>query len=645
MSEADFARTMRERSEAQARAASATPAPGPTPAVAPEPREEAQAPTLVPAPQPAPTAPEPREAQRPPLVLDDIRDLETREQVRRFIERGTEGTDSTPEQAARLVCCALVAAGWTDAKINALITDAALPISRHFRAGDGNPERKAKLFIGEARRCPIKVELSENDWVENGRRFRAAVMPNLLRSQEAFYDWHHTGGVYREISNDTLCSRVGKFLDAATLRKKDGDSFKLVPYQPNNQDVAEHVGAIKRLTHMDRVDCEPPLWLDGRAEPNAAECLAFPNCVLHLPTGKTCDTSPSFFTVNACDFNFDPNAPEPALWLETLSQYFPANEGGAAPTALLQEIMGWAISADRRMHKIPFVHGPGRSGKGTINTTVQKLVGKGNFASPTLSSLGDKFGLEPILHKKIAIISDMKIGRKADPDEIVQNLKRISGGDSVSVGRKFKGAWEGRLGCGFIIFSNDLPTLQDASGAFAERCVILNMTKDFNAHPNLSLEFQLEPELPGILNWAIEGYRRLRLQGHFSETEEGRDSKSTLALAGSPIKSFVADRCILNPTMSADKVAAYTAWKVWCEREGRLAGSKDRFTTMLTGAFPGRVRAKRAGSVGAREQVYEGLGLKNSTVSDLLGTDARQDGTGGQPPEPREADDEPAIPF
>jgi len=98
-------------------------------------------------PAPGQPAPEPREGARQPLVLDDIRDLETREQVRRFIERGTDGTDSTPEQGARFVCCELISAGWPDARINALVIDAALPISRFFREGGGDPERRAKYFI------------------------------------------------------------------------------------------------------------------------------------------------------------------------------------------------------------------------------------------------------------------------------------------------------------------------------------------------------------------------------------------------------------------------------------------------------------------------------------------------------------------
>ena len=59
--------------------------------------------------------------------------------------------------------------------------------------------------------------------------------------------------------------------------------------------------------------------------------------------------------------------------------------------------------------------GPKRSGKGTIARVLRKLIGERNVAGPTLSSLGGPFGLQPLLGKSGAIISDARQGDARTP--------------------------------------------------------------------------------------------------------------------------------------------------------------------------------------------------------------------------------------
>jgi len=61
----------------------------------------------------------------------------------------------------------------------------------------------------------------------------------------------------------------------------------------------------------------------------------------------------------------------------------------------------------------------------------------------------------------------MRIGNKTDHAAIAENLLRISGGDTVTIDRKYKAAWTGRLPTRFLILSNELPHLADASTALA----------------------------------------------------------------------------------------------------------------------------------------------------------------------------------
>jgi hypothetical protein len=52
-------------------------------------------------------------------------------------------------------------------------------------------------------------------------------------------------------------------------------------------------------------------------------------------------------------------------------------------------------------------------------------------------------------------------------------LLNIIGRDTVSVGQKYREAWQGRLAMKVIITSNEVPNLQDAGGVLASRFIKL----------------------------------------------------------------------------------------------------------------------------------------------------------------------------
>ena len=68
--------------------------------------------------------------------------------------------------------------------------------------------------------------------------------------------------------------------------------------------------------------------------------------------------------------------------------------------------------------------GPKRGGKGTIARVLTSMVGRHNVAGPTLASLGTNFGLQDLIGKPVAVISDARIGSKSDASLIAENSYR-----------------------------------------------------------------------------------------------------------------------------------------------------------------------------------------------------------------------------
>lgn len=230
---------------------------------------------------------------------------------------------------------------------------------------------------------------------------------------------------------------------------------------------------------------------------------------------------------------------------------------------------------------------PPRSGKGTIARIIEQLVAKANYAGIALGSLGERFGLEPLIGKLVAVVTDGRLGTRTDKGALVEKVLSISGEDSVQIDRKNKSHWEGHLPTRFFIHTNLVPNLPDASGAFVSRFIVLTTAVTFVGREDPNLGEQLKAELPGILLWAIEGWRRLHERGRFVQPSSAAHALDMFADISSPIRAFVEEWCEVSPDLRCDKDKLYKDWCDWNVREGRISFlSKDQFCAQIYAAYP-----------------------------------------------------------
>jgi putative DNA primase/helicase len=170
------------------------------------------------------------------------------------------------------------------------------------------------------------------------------------------------------------------------------------------------------------------------------------------------------------------------------------------------------LSGRTDLHKIMLLIGPTRSGKGTIARILTALIGAANPAGPTLASLGTNFGLSPLLGKPLAVVSDARLG-SGNEHQVVERLLSISGEDMLTVDRKYREPWTGKLPTRFLVLSNELPRFGDASGAIPNRFIVLVMTESVLGKQNIHLTAELMTELPGILGSSLDGLDRLARAG------------------------------------------------------------------------------------------------------------------------------------
>jgi putative DNA primase/helicase len=425
-----------------------------------------------------------------------------------------------------------------------------------------------------------------------------------LHHQDAtFFEWKQTH--YAEAPTEEVRANLYAFLDKAVSPTRwAGETVPFSPTKAKVANVLEALAAVAQLPYS----AKPPSWLDDETHPATKELVSCTNGIFHIPTGKLLPHSPAFFSLNALDFAHQTDAPQPAEWLRFLSQLWPDDPQSIE---ILQEMFGLMLTGDTNHQKAFLLVGPRRSGKGTIARVLTKLLGQANVCGPTLSSLGQNFGIAPLIGKRLAVISDARLGGKTDQQVIVERILAITGEDSLSVDRKFKDAWTGRLETRLVILTNELPKLADASGALASRFLILLLTNSFYGKEDHILTDRIICELPGILNWSLDGLARLRRRGYFVQPASAAAAQQEFEDLGSPIGAFVRDRCVIEALAVCRPDDLYNRWSDWCRDQNIMhVGTVQTFGRDLRSVVSALKVIHPRNAYGHQERHYQGVRLR-----------------------------------
>jgi len=444
---------------------------------------------------------------------------------------------------------------------------------------------------------PLRLAEHFIDTIYNG----ADGSPDLRRWRGDFY--RASGAGWQTVSDEVIRAELYSHLDRLQAPNDDGI---LEPLKPSSRMVGEVMSALPSRGLLLQDNLNPPFWLDGRDSPDPAKLVPVQNAILEPCAMEVREPTPALFTTTPLPVRFDANAPEPAAWLDFLQSIWPDD-----PAAIftLQEYMGYSLLPDTRQQKILMLVGPKRSGKGTIARIWSALLGEANTSSPTLASLGTNFGLSPLIDKLLAIISDARLTGRTDHAAVTERLLSISGEDAVTIDRKHQQPVTTKLPTRFVMMTNELPRMADSSGALAGRFLILRLTRSWYGHEDHALTDKLLAELPGILNWCLEGLRSLHERGRFQQPDSGTEAMQELEDLGSPVGAFIRDRCTIGPGHWIEQQRLYRAWCVWCESEGRTrTGTRQTFGRDLRAVVPG-IQARQVRIEGEQARIYEGVGL------------------------------------
>ncbi|MCH8840732.1 MAG: hypothetical protein IH831_08685, partial [Planctomycetes bacterium] len=233
--------------------------------------------------------------------------------------------------------------------------------------------------------------------------------------------------------------------------------------------------------------------------------------------------------------------------------------------------------------------GAGGNGKSTWLNLVMRFLGKVNTASVSLHRLeSDRFAVARLLGRLANICADLP----TEHLEGTSTFKALTGGDAIEAEYKFRDSFAFEPFVRLLFSANSPPRSSDSSEGFFDRWLVLPFDTRFRGSSQELTRAELDArltapnELSGLLNKAIEAWRRIELHGRLSEPESVQQAWRDFHAMTDPLSTWLDQFTVDDPNAVVTKQVLRAAYGAACEQTGRPAPSDNAFSRALRKARP-----------------------------------------------------------
>jgi putative DNA primase/helicase len=296
---------------------------------------------------------------------------------------------------------------------------------------------------------------------------------------------------------------------------------------------------------------------------------------------KLRDHTPSDFFTYVIPYEYIEGAQAPQF-LRFLEDVLPEPEA----RSVLQEYSGLVLlphgAYGLNPEKVLLLYGTGANGKSVFHKVLTSMVGDENVSHFTLSEITDERG-----HNRAAMEGKLlNYSSEAGSHELEKEIfKKMVSGEPVTARRLYGNPFTLTSYPRFVFNCNTLPAVEHTH-AFFRRFIIIPFEKTIPVEKQDQglAERIIKTELPGVLNWALEGlFRLIENNGRFTRSllaekalaQFKRDSSSVLLWLEEEGQELLANA---GKMLFKD---VYNAYKMYCIEAGLRALSSRKFSAEL----------------------------------------------------------------
>lgn len=294
--------------------------------------------------------------------------------------------------------------------------------------------------------------------------------------------------------------------------------------------------------------------------------IVFRNGTLFLKDMKLHKHSKENMAITALPCNYDPTAKS------TLIKKYATDvsNGNHNMELSIQEFLGSVTVHSVRAHRALLGVGAGANGKSCLLNLAEVLAGQEVTADISLSDLVSKkaFDRLTVLNANLVVIHELP-QRLSLEEFLSETPKKMITGEKIDAEEKFGRKLYVKPRITFMCASNYMPIIEKPSPSLMRRLLIMRFTRSFTESeqkPNLLFDLCKDKELSGVVNYALEGYERLRQQNYVYSLQAESDAYYLqCAKEFAPFNLFIQENVIPCPGNNLFNDDLSRAYKIWAQ--------------------------------------------------------------------------------
>ncbi|MEY2921502.1 MAG: hypothetical protein RL108_111 [Bacteroidota bacterium] len=235
-----------------------------------------------------------------------------------------------------------------------------------------------------------------------------------------------------------------------------------------------------------------------------------------------------------------------------------------------------------KAEKMLVLYGSGANGKSVVFEIMLALLGRENVSNYSLTSLTDSAGYYRAQISNKLVNYGSEIGGKLEADM----LKKMASGEPIEARQPYGRPLLLHEYAKLIFNCNQLPKDVEQTDAYFRRFLILpfNVTIEEEKQDKLLASKIIERELPGILNWILEGLKRLLEQGKFTKCKISEDVLNRYKIESDSVQMYIEEFNIQKSPDTKDYKplkTIYEVYRTFCLDNGYKPLNKSNFSKRL----------------------------------------------------------------
>jgi len=281
--------------------------------------------------------------------------------------------------------------------------------------------------------------------------------------------------------------------------------------------------------------------------------------------------NPKSYLLQCLKTAYDPDATCP-LWDETLRGIFRDHKDPEGMVRHIYEIFGYIIQPQKDIASWFLWLGGGNNGKSITLEILQALMGDQAYLPRAIHDFegpGRSAHAIASLVGKLAVVDDDANNEKLLPSSV---LKKLAEGRVWESNPKHKDTFNFRSSATPIILFNGMPKIKDITWGMLRKVFVIPFKRRFveGVDEDKTIRRRVEAsELPGVLNRALEGLRRLRARGRFDPPRDCIDAKTNWLRQSNDVLNWIGEHCVTGNGAWTSVTQLYASYQVWAERNHR----------------------------------------------------------------------------